>query len=227
MPKVLIAGASRGIGLGLVRVFLAAGWHVIATRRSAAPELERLAVAPSSLLELETLDLDDDGAISALHARLGGRHLDALVVNAAVSGPTGLPAPEVSRSDFAATLVANAYAPIRAAEVLLDRVQPGGVVAWISSVLGSITRSDAGGWETYRASKAALNSLSRSFVARHRGDGHAFLTLHPGWVRTDMGGPNAGIDVGTSAQGLYGVLTSRAVVGAHHFLDYRGEEIPW
>ena len=102
-----------------------------------------------------------------------------------------------------------------------------GVVAVMSSQLGSVANNTTGGTELYRASKAALNSLARSFAARHRDKGLAVLALHPGWVRTDMGGPNAAIDVETSAKGIANVVERAQGDRRSGFFDYKGDELPW
>ena len=104
---------------------------------------------------------------------------------------------------------------------------PGGSLALMSSILGSVGLNETGGWETYRASKAALNTLARSFEIRHRAKNVSVLILHPGWVRTDMGGAEADIDVATSVTGLADLLEARLGQQGPHDLDYRGETLPW
>jgi NAD(P)-dependent dehydrogenase (short-subunit alcohol dehydrogenase family) len=121
----------------------------------------------------------------------------------------------------------NAIAPIRLARDLLDRIRPGsGVLAFTSSVMGSVAQN-TGGHELYRASKAALNSLSRGLYGEIGGRKITVLTLHPGWVRTDMGGSSAAVSVEDSARGLVDVITREASSHRHAFLDYTGKSIAW
>jgi NAD(P)-dependent dehydrogenase (short-subunit alcohol dehydrogenase family) len=223
MPDILIVGASRGIGLGLAREFAERGWSVTATVRDAAraDALEALEVA------IETVDIADAASAAALAERLGGRSFDAVIINAGVSGPQATPK-AVEHDAFAALFVTNALAPVRLAEMLVRLVKPGsGVIGFMTSQLGSVANNTGGGMELYRASKAALNSFTRSFSARHRDKGLSILSLHPGWVKTDMGGPGADIDVATSVKGLADVVEK--AVGAHQeaYLDYAGNALPW
>ena len=120
----------------------------------------------------------------------------------------------------------NAVAPIRIARWLLPLVHGGGTVAFISH-MGSIADNRSGGMDLYRASKAALNSLTRGFVANDVGDRPiTVFTMHPGWVRTAMGGPDAPLAIEESVAGLADVIEARRVLG-HRFLDYQGAELPW
>jgi NAD(P)-dependent dehydrogenase (short-subunit alcohol dehydrogenase family) len=224
MPDILIIGASRGIGLGLAEEFSKRGWNVTATVRDAdkAPALRRL-----GNVSLETVDIADQGSAAALAERLGGRAFDAVIINAGISGPQATPK-SVDHGAFAELFVTNSLAPVRLAEMLVKLVKPQtGVIGFMTSQLGSVANNTGGGRELYRASKAALNSFTRSFSARHRDKGLSILSLHPGWVKTDMGGPGADIDVATSAKGLADVVEH--ALGAHHeaYLDYAGRELPW
>ncbi len=103
----------------------------------------------------------------------------------------------------------------------------GGSLALMSSILGSVSLNEAGGWETYRARKAALNTLARSFEIRHRAEAVSVLVLHPGWVRTEMGGEGADIDVATSVSGLADVIAVRLGEPGAQYLDDRRETLPW
>jgi NAD(P)-dependent dehydrogenase (short-subunit alcohol dehydrogenase family) len=215
--RALIVGASRGIGLGLARHYVDAGWRVIATQRAASAGQGLAALADRlAIVEADIRSPDDiDRLRSAVSAPL-----DLLIVNAGIGG-------ELDRPGALADIIAtNAIGPVRVLDALIGQIAPGGVVAVMSSALGSVAGNLSGGLEDYRASKAALNSLTRSFAARHPPLDYALLTLHPGWVRTDMGGPNADIDVATSVDGLTRVI-AEARPGPHRFLDYRGQELPW
>jgi NAD(P)-dependent dehydrogenase (short-subunit alcohol dehydrogenase family) len=222
--SALIVGASRGLGLGLVETFLARGWRVTATQRTPSAQLGRLS---AEALRIETADIDDDAGVAALHDRLAGQRFDLIFVVAGVATQAHDPLHAVSRAVAAQVFLTNAVSPIRFAEAFLDRLAPGGSLALMSSVLGSVSLNDSGGWETYRASKAALNTLARSFEIRHRAENLSVLILHPGWVRTEMGGTEADIDVATSVTGLADVITDRLGRPGAHYLDYTGKTLPW
>ena len=222
--SALIVGASRGLGLGLVGTFLKQGWRVTATQRRPSAELAALA---SDALRIETVDIDDDAAVSSLHGRLGPQRYDLIFVVAGVATQAHDPLHAVPRDVAAQVYLTNAVSPVRFAELFRDRLAPGGSLALMSSILGSVALNEAGGWENYRASKAALNTLARAFEARHRDSGLSVLLLHPGWVRTEMGGAEADIDVETSVTGLAQVITDRLGQPGTAYLDYRGETLSW
>lgn len=222
--NALIVGASRGLGLGLVETFLERGWRVTATQRKPSPDLARL---ETDALRVETADIDDDASVAALHSRLASERFDLIFVVAGVATQAHDPLHAVPRAVAAQVYLTNAISPIRFAETFLDRLAPGGSLALMSSILGSVSLNEAGGWETYRASKAALNTLARSFEIRHRAEGVSVLVLHPGWVRTEMGGEGADIDVATSVTGLFDVIAARLGEPGAQYLDYRGKTLPW
>ncbi|MGU3536377.1 SDR family oxidoreductase [Methylobacterium sp. A54F] len=222
--SALIVGASRGLGLGLAETLARRGWQVTATQRSPSPDLARLG---ADGVRVETADIDDDAAVAGLHDRLSGERFDLVFVVAGVATQAHDPAHAVPRDVAAQVYLTNAISPIRFAEAFADRVAPGGTVAFMSSVLGSVGLNETGGWETYRASKAALNTLARSFEIRHRADDFSVLLLHPGWVRTDMGGAEADLDVATSVAGMAEVLERSLGRTGIAYLDYRGETLAW
>lgn len=189
----LILGASRGLGLGLTREYLRRGWRVIATLRDEAADAARpdglaaLAREAGSRLEIVRADINEPADIAALQASLAGRVLDLLFVNAGISDGAAATVDAVSTERFGQIMLTNALSPLRAIEALAPAVRrPDGVIAAMSSGLGSVANNTTGGWEVYRASKAALDTLMRSFAARHEGDEIAILVVAPGWVRTDM-----------------------------------------
>ncbi|MGC5780890.1 SDR family oxidoreductase [Methylobacterium sp. NFXW15] len=222
--NALIVGASRGLGLGLVEAFLKRGWRVTATQRKPSPDLARL---KADTLRVETVEIDDDASVAALHTRLVSERFDLIFVVAGVATQAHDPLHAVPRAVAAQVYLTNAVSPIRFIETFLDRLKPGGSLALMSSILGSVSLNEAGGWETYRASKAALNTLARSFEIRHRAEAVSVLVLHPGWVRTEMGGEEADIDVATSVMGLADVISTRLGEPGAHYIDYRGETLPW
>jgi NAD(P)-dependent dehydrogenase (short-subunit alcohol dehydrogenase family) len=151
-----------------------------------------------------------------------------LFVNAGTSHERWETVADVSTATFERVMVTNALSPVRFVERFRDVVAPSGTIAVMSSGQGSITNNTrVTGWEIYRASKAALNQLMRSVAARHSDDPRTLLLLAPGWVRTDMGGPEAALSVQESTTGLADVLASQAGAGGLQFLDHQGRPVPW
>ncbi len=221
MPSALILGASRGIGLGLSRELIGRGWQVVATHRGPAPELAATGA------RLAVVDVDDDASVAALAAALAGERFDHVLINAGIMGNRADTAATISREAMAQLFWTNAIAPIRAARRLLSLVRDGGSIGFMTSVLGSVAGRTHGAVELYSASKAALNSLTRGFAVQDVGTRPvAVLNLHPGWVKTDMGGADADIDVATSVKGLADVIASARPPG-QRYLDYTGATIPW
>jgi NAD(P)-dependent dehydrogenase (short-subunit alcohol dehydrogenase family) len=225
----LIVGASRGIGLGLVGEFERRGWEVTGTARdpAKASALNEVADHSGGRVNVEAVDTADAKSVTALHNKLEGQTFDLIVVNAGVGGPQANPR-TVSDEEFNHLFITNSLAPVRFAEIFIKQVKPhGGVIGLMTSQLGSVEGASAGGIELYRASKAALNSFTRSFAARHKDRGLTVLSLHPGWVKTDMGGPNADIDVATSVKGLADVVERAQKDHKDGFFNYKGETLPW
>ena len=226
--SVLILGASRGLGLGLAREYLSRDWHVTATvRQPAGTGLHALADEHEGRLDVEQLDINDAGQIAALRERLAGQRFDVLFVNAGVAHDPSETASDISTDEFTRIMVTNALGPIRAIEGLRAMVPDGGTIAVMSSGLGSVARNETGGWEVYRASKAALNTLMRSFAARSGESAQSLLLIAPGWVRTDMGGAAAPLDVETSMRGVVDTITQQQSRPGLRYLDYQGKTVPW
>ena len=218
MPTALVIGASRGLGLGLVRELSGRGWAVTGTVRSAADRAAVEAAGATAAIA----DITDQAAIAALPPT----SLDLLFINAGVKGPAHDDAGQTTADEAGALFMTNALAPVAAARILLDRIAPDGVLAFMTSTMGSVAGNKSGDMELYRASKAALNSLTRSMVAKLDRP-LTVLSLHPGWVRTAMGGDNASLDVETSVRGLVDVILARRGTPGSAFLDYSGVELPW
>jgi NAD(P)-dependent dehydrogenase (short-subunit alcohol dehydrogenase family) len=225
----LVIGANRGIGLGVTREFLAHGWDVIATARdpAKATALHQLESAHPGRVTIPKLDMNDTAALDGFAATLGGKSLDIVLVNAGVSGPDHRSASAATQQETGALMFTNAIAPIRLARSLANHIKSGsGVLAFTSSVMGSVAENP-GGHELYRASKAALNSLTRGLWGELCGRKLTLVSIHPGWVRTDMGGSSAAVSVEDSAAGIVKVLTQQAGTHQHRFLDYTGRELVW
>ncbi len=225
----LVVGANRGIGLGVVKEFLAHGWDVIATARkpAEATDLNRLAADAPGRVTVAKLEMNDPADHDAFAASLAGKTIDIALVNAGVSGPGHRSANQVTEAEIGSLMYTNAIAPIRLARALAPHVRAGsGVIAFTSSVMGSVA-VNPGGHELYRASKAALNSLSRGLWGELSGRQLTLLSMHPGWVRTDMGGASAAVSVEDSAHGMVDVMMARQGQHQHAYVDYLGKEIPW
>lgn len=225
----LVVGASRGLGLGLVKELVERGWNVIATLRSpgAASGLTTLAETSDGRVRIETLDLEKSDQIDALAERLSGETLDLLFVNAGISLGR-IKAAAATREDVARLFVTNTVAPIHVAEAFIDRMRDGtGVIAMMSSGLGSVSNNFRDSPDLYSASKAALNKLTRGFAAGLGDRGLTVLSISPGWVRTDMGGPDAMLSVEESCKGVVNVVESKAGTGAHGFYSHDGATVAW
>ena len=172
------------------------------------------------------LDVTKPETIAALRRQLAGRRFDVLFVVAGIGSPKEAIA-TVTTEEFNRIMMTNALGPMRTLEALADLVSTNGVIGAMSSGLGSIAGNESGGWEVYRASKAALAMMMRSFVAQHAGDGRGFVVIALGWVRTDMGGPYAPLGVEDSVPGVVDAIASQAGRTGIRFLDYRGRVVPW
>jgi NAD(P)-dependent dehydrogenase (short-subunit alcohol dehydrogenase family) len=173
------------------------------------------------------LDMNDPSMLDRFAGGLTGNMLDAILVNAGVSGPDHRSANEATAAEIGELMFTNAIAPIRLARSLANNIRSGsGVLAFTSSVMGSVAEN-AGGHELYRASKAALNSLTRGLWSEMRSRNITMLSLHPGWVRTDMGGSSAAVSIEDSAAGIVSVIEQQSGAHQHRFLDYTGKEIAW
>lgn len=223
--SILLIGASRGLGLALAEAFLGLGWSVVATVRSSASPLHALA-ADYPALEIETLDITDGAQIGALADRLSGRRFDCLFVNAGVADVPGAIA-ETPLDDFTRLMATNAWAPLLVVEALGERVASDGVIGVMSSGQASIANNKGGGLDAYRASKAALNMLMRCYAARHVEEARALLLLAPGWIKTDLGGPDARYTIEDSIPKLVEVILAQRGRPGLRYLDRDGQPVPW
>ena len=224
--QLLLIGASRGLGFALAEEYLKRGWHVVATERDGATsKLPELLRAAQGRLEIATVDITNPDQVAALRARLASRQFDMLFVNAGI-GTRDMVA-DISTDEFIRMMVTNALSPMRVVESLQDLVLPTGTIGIMSSGQGSITNNENGHYEIYRASKTALNMLMRSFAARHADDPRTLLLMAPGWVRTDLGGPQARLSVEESIPNLVNTMDAQAGKASLQYLDYLGRKVPW
>ncbi|WP_369930316.1 SDR family NAD(P)-dependent oxidoreductase [Xanthomonas sp. NCPPB 2632] len=225
---ILLVGASRGLGFALAEDYLRRGWRVIATGRAHSLErLHALADMSAGALEVMTLDITDPAGIADLDARLAPRRLDTLFVNAGTKNADWEGIADVSTEEFVRVMVTNALSPLRVIEALHACVWPTGTIGVMSSGQGSLTNNTNGQYEVYRGSKAALNMFMRSFAARHKDEARTLLLMAPGWVRTDMGGPEARLTIAESIPRLVDTMLAHEGMPGLHYLDYLGRTVPW
>ena len=223
--NALIIGASRGLGLGLVNQLLKDGWHVTATVRTPHSADNLKALGP---VHIEELNIDNPQDITALSQKLSQTIFDLVFINAGIKGPDDQTPGHANLTEIGQLFLTNSVAPINVAQAFVGKIRKsGGILAFMSSGLGSITAPDAPELALYKASKAALNSMINTFISQLGEERPTVLTLHPGWVKTAMGGEDAAIDVETSTRGLLEQVKAYAGKGGNHFIDYKGQSIPW
>ena len=224
----LIIGASRGLGFAIVKEYLARDWQVVATvREKSGTALHELAERSSGHLEVEKLDITDTNQILLLKHRLQNRKFDLLFVNAGVFNDRNETIGEVATEEFIRLMVTNALSPMRIVENFEMNVVANGTIGVMSSGQGSVADNEKGGFEVYRASKAALNTLMRSFAARHSQDNRSLLLIAPGWVRTDMGGPDARYSIEESIPRVVDTINAQANKSGLQYLDQFGKVVRW
>jgi len=224
VATVLITGANRGIGLELARQYAAAGWHVIGTARDpgSADELERTGA------QVLQLDVTDPASVRRLALDLGTQPLDVLINNAGIQ-PLMWKLPDIDFDVFDRALAVNTVGPVRVTLALLPHLRAGGLkkIVNVTTNLSSIAGNREGGFYGYRESKAALNMFTKSLAAELGPEGFTCIVLHPGWVRTDMGGPNAPLDVQESVRGMRSVIDGLSAGDNGSFRTWAGDEMAW
>lgn len=228
MRTILITGANRGIGLGHTRRFLERGLSVIATARAPdeAGDLAALRGAYPQSLRILPFDARDPDSPTRLKAAIGDEPIDLLFNNAGIGDRNGFGA--VEAPTFMDVIAVNALAPLLVAQALADNVAASQrkIIANQSSQLGSIADTSAGAY-AYRASKAALNMITKALAGDLKARGIITVALHPGWVRTRMGGEQAPVDVDASVAGQQRVLDSLTQEQSGRFFNFDGAPIPW
>jgi NAD(P)-dependent dehydrogenase (short-subunit alcohol dehydrogenase family) len=224
MPTVLITGAGRGLGLEFASQYAKAGWRVIATCRDPFRS-EGLKTVKA---EVHVLDVTDYRGVLKLAKELESVPIDLLLNNAAIFGDSQ-EFGSIDPADWLQVLNTDVVAPMMMAQAFLANVAKsrGSVMAFMSSRMGSISENGSGGFYVYRTAKAALNMIVKGLSVDLEPQGIVTVALHPGWVKTEMGGPEAPLDVTTSVTGLRKVLGSLTDKHNGKFLGYDGLEIPW
>lgn len=229
-PTILLIGASRGLGHAMAAEFLKRGWNVVGTVRSHVPmtPLHDLANTYPKHTQIEILDITLTDQLEELADRLSGRVFDILFVNAGTTNPEPTQTiGEVSTRDFVDLMITNALSPMRVLERLAGNVPLNGLIGVMSSGQGSIANNETGQRELYRGTKAALNQFMRSFAVRQADKPRAMVVMAPGWVRTDLGGPEGRLSIEESIPNVVNVLLAKQGKPGLEFLDYLGRTVPW
>lgn len=227
MPSVLITGANRGLGLEFTRQYAADGWRVFAACRDPAGARDLAAVEGD--VSAETLDVDDGPQVAALANKLSGQPIDVLINNAGIYGPKDVTRDTVVYDAWGQVFRTNTMSPLAVSAAFAANVAQGGQkkIITLSSIMGSIAENDSSGDFIYRSSKAAVNAVMKSLAGDLKSEGITVAVLHPGWVRTDMGGPDAAIEAPESVTGMRAVIAGLKESDSGRFLNYDGTEIPW
>ena len=221
---MLVTGANRGLGLEFARQYAAAGWQVIGTARKPdeAKELEALDV------RVIPLDVTNQESVDRMAAELADQPIDLLINNAGIFPRVGK-IDEIDFDDYSRTLAVNTVGPVRVTRALLPNLRQGQlkIIAGLSSNLGSIAENERGNFYGYRESKAGLNMFTKTLAAELGPEGFICVVLTPGWVQTDMGGPNAPLQPADSISGMKAVLDKLTPADNGSFWSYDGSQMPW
>ena len=226
---ILLVGASRGLGEAAAVEFVKKEWRVVGTVRGKGhTALHDLAAAHPDQVTIEQVDITEPDQIRALRDRLKESAFDMLFVNAGTANhDQDETIAETSTEEFVRVMLTNALGVMRAVEGLQDLVRPAGLIGVMSSGQGSVANNEKGGHEIYRGSKAALNQYMRSYAARHADDGRPMVLMAPGWVRTELGGPEAPLSVEEAILPLVDTLVAQQGTSGLRFLDRHGATVPW
>jgi len=227
MSKIFITGTNRGLGLEFVKQFLNRGDQVTATCRNPKDASELNQLQDNQNLQIFSLDVGDHRAVQKLQQQLVDQPIDIFINNAGIWRSSQLG--NISIDEWMESFRINAIAPIKTIESFLPNIKLGEdkKVISITSKMGSIDDNTSGGSYIYRSSKTALNSAMHSMHHDLKNHGIATCTLHPGWVRTDMGGPGGLIDVEESVSGMIKVIDQLSIENSGEYIDYAGKIIPW
>ena len=231
IKKILVTGANRGLGLGLVKKFLKNNEKVICTTRNISKSKELILCKEkyNDNLEICELDLLDKDSPNILSNFLGDETIDLFINNAGVIGQSAQHFKSISLNPWIEVLKVNLIAPLLITQSIIKNIEKSSEkrIYILSSKVGSIEDNKSGGMYVYRSSKTALNQIVKSLSIDLKPIGISVISLHPGWVRTEMGGPNALISVEESVNGMFGVISNTNISNSGQFLNYDGTEIPW
>ena len=228
--SILITGTNRGIGLEFVKHYLKNNEKVIATCRNKnnAKDLLELKNTTSNLSLLE-LDVSNPNSINEFASKITGQPIDTFINNAGVFGPRNTEFGNFNAKEWLDVFNINTVAPLLITQQILKNLRLGKnkKLVFISSKVGSIEENTGGGMYIYRSSKTALNQVIKSLSIDFKDENFIAAALHPGWVQTDMGGPNALIDTKTSVKGMAEVIDNLVLKNSGRFYNYDGSLIPW
>ena len=231
MATILITGASRGLGLEFTRQYLAEGWTVIAACRNpgAARGLQDLEAKSKGALAVVELDVTDGASVQRAAGRLQGRAIDVLVNGAGIYGGGGQKPGSLDYADWRQVLEVNLLGPARVCEAFLDDLERSDrrLIVTVTSGMGSLADNTSGGSILYRTSKAAVNMLMRTSAIDLKARGITCIVVNPGWVKTDMGGPNAKLSPEESIHAMRRLIAKLGPGDSGKFYNYDGREYPW
>jgi NAD(P)-dependent dehydrogenase (short-subunit alcohol dehydrogenase family) len=231
MQSALITGANRGLGLEFARQYLADGWRVYAACRNpaSASELRRLADESGERLQILAMDVTDPASIHEAATKLDGQAVDLLLNNAGIIGPRAQTIGNIDYEAWAEVLAVNTMGPLRVSEAFVEHVARSNrkLIVTLTSGMGSIADNTSGGSIVYRSSKAAVNIAMRSLAIDLAPRGITCVVVNPGWVRTDMGGPNATLEPPESIGRLMRLIATFGPEQSGKFFNHTGREYPW
>ena len=231
MPSALITGANRGLGFEFVRQYLVDGWQVYAACRdpASASELRRLIEISDGKLRMLAMDVTDPASVDAATTELDGQAIDLLLNNAGIIGPQGQTIGNIDYEAWAEVLAVNTMGPMRVSEAFVEHVARSDrkLIVTLTSGMGSIADNSSGGSILYRSSKAAMNMVMRSLAIDLASRGITCVVVNPGWVRTDMGGPNASLQPAESISALRRLIATLGPEQSGKFFNHTGREYPW
>lgn len=229
---ILVTGANRGLGLGFCKHYLQKNDHVFAAARNTnTPQLKSLLSDYPKQFHLIDMDITDIASIKAAFEKVkkSTDHIDLLINNAGRYGLDGPLSEDINTQDLLLTYQTNVIGPMLVTKTFLPLIERGASkkIVHLSTLMASIQDNQSSGSYGYRMSKSALNMMSKNLSIDLKGKGILSVVLHPGWVKTDMGGPNAPLDVDTSVEAMIGVIKTLSMENSGSFLDYRGNKLAY
>ena len=230
MATILVTGANRGLGIEFVEQYLNDGNEVIATYRNENSSMDLIKMGNErSNLKLLQLDVSSNKSLNSFAENLGDSPIDIFINNAGVYGPRNSSFGNVDEENWIPAIKVNTIAPILLTQLIIKNIRSGAdkKLIFVTSKMGSIDDNKGGGAYVYRSSKTALNAVVKSLSVDLENEGIVVALIHPGWVKTDMGGPNALIDKDTSVRGMTEVISNLDISSTGNFYNYDGSIIPW
>ena len=230
MATILVTGANRGLGIEFVKQYLNGGNEVIATYRNENSSINLIEMSKErSNLKLLQLDVSSNKSLNSFEENLGDTPIDIFINNAGVYGPRNSSFGNVDEKNWIPAIKVNAIAPILMTQLIIKNIRSGAdkKLIYITSKMGSIDDNKGGGSYVYRSSKTALNSVVKSLSVDLENEGIVVALIHPGWVKTDMGGPNALIEKDMSVRRMTEVISNLDISSTGNFYNYDGSIILW